>query len=44
MDDVLNEWVIKAGVKSELLDTFKARKLAYNGHTIGNKGVAWRKR
>jgi len=30
-----NEWVInKAGVKSELLDTVKARKLAYNGHTM----------
>ena len=30
-----NEWVhIKAGVKSELLDTVKARKLAYYGHTV----------
>ena len=29
-----NEWVInKAGVKRELLDTVKARKLAYYGHT-----------
>ena len=30
-----NEWVLnKAGVKGELLDTVKARKLAYYGHTI----------
>jgi len=30
-----NEWVLnKAGVKKELLDTAKARKLAYYGHTI----------
>jgi len=30
-----NEWVLnKAGVKRELLDTVKARKLAYNGHTM----------
>jgi len=37
-----NEWVLnKARVKRELLDTVKARKLAYYGHT---KGVAWRKR
>jgi len=28
-----NEWVLN-----------KARKLAYYGHTSGNKGVAWRKR
>jgi len=29
-----NEWVLnKAGVKRELLDTVKARKLAYYGHT-----------
>ena len=29
-----NEWVLnKAGVKGELLDTVKARKLAYYGHT-----------
>ena len=28
-----NEWVLnKAGVKRELLDTIKARKLAYYGH------------
>jgi len=30
-----NEWVLnKAGVKRELLDTAKARKLAYYGHTM----------
>ena len=30
-----NEWVLnKGGVKSELLDTVKARKLAYYGHTV----------
>ena len=30
-----NEWVLnKAGVKRELLDAVKARKLAYNGHTM----------
>jgi len=30
-----NEWVLnKAGVKMELLNTVKARKLAYYGHTI----------
>jgi len=30
-----NEWVLnKAGVKRELLNTVKARKLAYYGHTI----------
>jgi len=29
-----NEWVLnKAGLKKELLDTVKARKLAYYGHT-----------
>jgi len=41
-----NEWVLnKSGVKRELLDTVKARKLAYYGHAPrGNKGVAWRKR
>ena len=40
-----NEWVLnKAGVKRELSDTVKARKLAYYGHTIGNKGIAWRKK
>jgi len=40
-----NEWVLnKAEVKRKLLDTVKARKLAYYGHTITKKGVAWRKR
>jgi len=30
-----NEWVLnEAGVKRELLNTVKARKLAYYGHTI----------
>jgi len=30
-----NEWVLNnAGVKRELLDTVKARKLAYYGHTM----------
>ena len=30
-----NEWVLnKAGIKGELLDTIKARKLAYYGHTM----------
>jgi len=30
-----NEWVLnKAGVKTELLGTVKARKLAYYGHTM----------
>jgi len=30
-----SEWVLnKAGVKRELLDTVKARKLAYYGHTM----------
>ena len=30
-----NEWVLnKAGVKRDLLDTVKARKLAYYGHTM----------
>jgi len=34
-----NEWVLnKAGVKRELLDTFKSRKLAYYGHTIRKPG------
>jgi len=40
-----NEWVLnKAGVKRELLDTFKARKLAYYAHTMRIKGIAWRKK
>jgi len=39
------EWAInKAGVKRELLETVKARKLAYYGHTMRKQGVAWRKR
>jgi len=34
-----NEWVfIKAGVNRELLDTVKARKLAYYGHTMRKQG------
>jgi len=34
-----NEWVLnKAGVKKELLDTVKAKKLAYYGHTIRKQG------
>jgi len=34
-----NEWVFnKAGVKRELLDTVKARKLAYYGHTMRKQG------
>ena len=34
-----NEWVLnKAGVKRELLDTVKARKLAYYGHTMRKQG------
>jgi len=34
-----NEWVLnKAGVKRELLDTVKARKLAYYGHTNRKQG------
>jgi len=36
-----NTWVLnKAGVKTELLDTVKARKLAYYGHTVRKQGVA----
>jgi len=39
------EWVLnKAGVERELLDTIKARKLAYYGHHDETKGVAWRKK
>ena len=39
-----NEWVLnKAGVKMELLDTVKARKLAYYGHTVRKQGK-WRKK
>jgi len=34
-----NKWVLNtAGVKRELLDTVKARKLAYYGHTIRKQG------
>jgi len=34
-----NEWVLnKAGVKRELLDTVKGRKLAYYGHTMRKQG------
>ena len=34
-----NEWVLnKAGVKRELLDTVKSRKLAYYGHTLRKQG------
>jgi len=34
-----NEWVLnEAGVKRELLDTVKARKLAYYGHTMMKQG------
>jgi len=34
-----NEWVLnKAGVKWELLDTVKARKLVYFGHTMRIQG------
>jgi len=34
-----NEWVLnKAGVKRELLDTVKARKLVYYGHTMRKQG------
>jgi len=33
-----NEWVLnKAGVKRDLLDAVKARKLAFYGHTMGRK-------
>jgi len=34
-----NEWVLyKAGVHRELLDTVRARKLAYYGHTMRKQG------
>ena len=34
-----NEWVLnKAGVKRELLDTVKSRKLAQYGHTVRKQG------
>ena len=42
-----NEWVLnKSGVKRELLDTVKAKKLAYYGHTMmkwWNKKAAWKR-
>jgi len=39
-----NEWVLnKAGVKRELLDTVKARKLAYYGHTMRKQGICLEK-
>ena len=35
-----NEWVLdKAGVKRELLDTVKARKLAYYGHIMRKQRI-----
>ena len=35
----MNEWVLnKAGVKRELLDTVKTKKLAYCGHTMRKQG------
>jgi len=35
----ITEWVLnKAGVKREPLDTVKARKLAYYGHTMRKQG------
>ena len=34
-----NEWVLnKPAVKRELLDTVKARKLAYYGHAVRKQG------
>jgi len=33
-----NEWVLNKAVKRELLDTIKARKLAYYGHTMRKQG------
>jgi len=40
-----NEWVRNnAGVKRELLDTVKARKLAYYGHTMSKQGSCLEKR
>ena len=39
-----NEWVLnKAGVKREVLDTVKARKLAYYGHTMRKQGSLLKK-
>jgi len=40
-----SEWVLdKAAVKKELLDTVKARKLAYYGHTMRKQGSCLEKR
>jgi len=40
-----NEWVLNSvGVKKELLDIVKARKLAYYGHTVRKQGNCLRKR
>jgi len=40
-----NKWVLnKAGVKRELLDTVKARKLAYYGHTMRKQGSCLEKK
>ena len=33
-----NEWVLKAAVKREFLNTVKPRKLAYYGHTMEKQG------
>ena len=39
-----NEWVLnKAGVRKELLDTVKARKLAYYGHIMRKQGNCLKK-
>jgi len=39
-----NEWVLnKAGVKRELLETVKARKLAYYGHNTRKQGSCLKK-
>jgi len=39
VDSKENEWVLnKAGVKREVLDTVKTRKLAYYGHTVRKQG------
>ena len=39
-----NEWVLnKAGVKRELLDTVRARKLAYCGYTMRKQGSCLQK-
>jgi len=36
---ITNEWVFnKTGVKKELVDTVKAKKLAYYGHTMRKQG------